>query len=88
MYGHKVYYGWKNSNFIRIETSRELHGYIKRIDGLNMKIILYVEISFHEIYVQQLGYDPYQIGENEGADGNNNLNTPNADHRKGGNDRQ
>ena len=88
MYGDKVYYGWKNSNFIRIETSRELHGYIKRNSGLNRKIIFYVEISFHEIFVQQLGYDPYQIGENEGADGNNNLNTPNADHRKGGNDRQ
>nr|XP_027090214.1 uncharacterized protein LOC113711247 [Coffea arabica] len=40
------------------------------------------------LYGHKLGYDPYQIGENEGADGNDNLNTPNANRIGEGNDNE
>lgn len=86
MLGRKVCYAWENSKFIRIDMSRELHGFIERNPGLIREINLYLEISFHEILVQQLGYDPLEFGDNEATDGVGNFNTPNDDHRGEGND--
>ena len=77
VYGHKVYYGWENNTFRRIESSRELNGYVKGEVGPTKEVNLYLEVSFHEILVQQLGYDPYEVDETENelqnGDGNNNI---------------
>nr|XP_027090253.1 uncharacterized protein LOC113711290 [Coffea arabica] len=77
VYGHKVYYGWENNTFRRIDSSRELNGYVKGEVRPTKEVNLYLEVSFHEILVQQLGYDPYEIDETENelqnGDGNNNI---------------
>ena len=46
----------------------------------------YLEVLFHEILVQELSYDPYEIGENKGTNDNGNFSKPNHDHGWGGND--
>ena len=46
----------------------------------------YLEVLFHEILVQELGFDPYEIGENKGTSDNGNFNKPNDDNRWGGDD--
>nr|XP_027067498.1 uncharacterized protein LOC113693120 [Coffea arabica] len=53
--------------------------------GLIREIILYLEVSFHEILVQQLDYDPYKISDDERTDGCGVNNTANDDHRGEGN---
>ena len=84
VFGHKVCYGWENNSFKKIDNSRELHGYIQRIAGSIRKIFLYLEDSFHEILVHQLGYDPYEVDENEEGAANGKDRTANHDHEGGG----
>lgn len=60
-----------------------MNEYIQREAVSTKEVNLLLEVSFHEILVQQLGFDPYEVDDIEKEDENGNGMNGNRDEDKG-----